>query len=156
MVYFSLWVHYCFEDIYVFLINVAKRRAVLWIRDILSQIRIHTTDLRIMLFSVVTFKMPTKNNFFTVFNYYFLNVHLQYSSKIKSHKDVTKQLFGSYRSNFLSRESLTASQKYAKETLKKEMRGELKAEGREADVTYLSRLTPTGRQPPLSPLFCTG
>ncbi len=56
---------------------------------------IRTTDLtvRILLFSSVTFKMPTKFNFFYVFCLlpYFLKVHLHYSSKIKSHKEVTKQ-----------------------------------------------------------------
>ncbi len=42
--------------------------------------------MRILLFLSVTFKTPTKNA------YSFLKVHLHHSSKIKSHKEVTKQL----------------------------------------------------------------
>jgi hypothetical protein len=57
----------------------------LWIHDI--ALRISTTNLRILLCLSVTFKMPTKNNFFA---YYFLNVHLHHYLKIKSHKEVTK------------------------------------------------------------------
>ncbi len=41
---------------------------------------------RILLFSSLTFKMSTKYYF-----YYFLKVHLHDFSKIKSHKEVTKQ-----------------------------------------------------------------
>jgi hypothetical protein len=55
--------------------------------------RIRTFDqrirLRILLFSSVTFKMPTKNDFF--YAYSFLKVHLYHSSMIKSHKEVTKR-----------------------------------------------------------------
>jgi hypothetical protein len=40
----------------------------------------------------VAFKMPTKNKFFkSFFAYYFLNVILNQSSEIKTHKEVTKQ-----------------------------------------------------------------
>jgi hypothetical protein len=38
-------------------------------------------------------------------------------------------MLGSYRINFLSRESLTVSQKKGKEKLKERMKGEVKAEG---------------------------
>jgi hypothetical protein len=38
---------------------------------------------------VRAFKMPTKNMFY--FADYYLKVHLHQSSKIKSHKEVTKQ-----------------------------------------------------------------
>jgi hypothetical protein len=42
--------------------------------------------------SETLFKTPTKNYFFKCFSaYYFLKVHLHHFSKIKSHKDVTKQ-----------------------------------------------------------------
>jgi hypothetical protein len=65
---------------------------VLWMRDILlavrSNIRIRSL-LRILIFSSVAFKMPTKNN---VFAFYFLKVHFHQSSTIKSHEEVTKQL----------------------------------------------------------------
>jgi hypothetical protein len=48
--------------------------------------------IRILLFSSVTFKMPTKIFFFShsFYAYSFLKVHLHNSSKIKSHQ-VTKQ-----------------------------------------------------------------
>jgi hypothetical protein len=43
-------------------------------------------------FSSVTFKMATKINFSSKFSaYYFLKLHLHHFSKIKSHKEVTKQ-----------------------------------------------------------------
>ncbi len=39
------------------------------------------------------FKTPTKNNFLNnFFAYYFFKIHLHHSSKIQSHKEVTKQL----------------------------------------------------------------
>ncbi len=44
--------------------------------------------LRILLLTSVTFKMATKNYFFA---YYVLKLHLHLFSKIKSHKEVTKQ-----------------------------------------------------------------
>ncbi len=49
--------------------------------------------LRILLLSSVIFKMATKNCFFFLrfFTYYFLSLHLNHFSKIKSHKEVTKQ-----------------------------------------------------------------
>ncbi len=45
--------------------------------------------IRILLFSSLSFKMPAKNRFFnTIFSAcYFLKVHLNYFSKIKSHKE---------------------------------------------------------------------
>jgi hypothetical protein len=51
--------------------------------------RIRTADLRIriLLFSSVADKMPTKNKFFP---YYFFEVNLHQSLKIKSHKEVKK------------------------------------------------------------------
>ncbi len=66
-----------------------------------TDLQIHATDLRIgiwillwiliwiLLFTSVTFKMPTKNNF--LLTYYFLKVHLHYSSKIERHKVTKKQ-----------------------------------------------------------------
>jgi hypothetical protein len=42
--------------------------------------------LWILLFSSVTFKMPTKIIFFNVFAYYFFNEHLHHSSQIKAIK----------------------------------------------------------------------
>ncbi len=54
--------------------------------------RLSTTDLliriRILLFSSVADKQPTKNMFFA---YYFLKVHLHQSSKIKSQKKLQKE-----------------------------------------------------------------
>ncbi len=47
--------------------------------------------IRILLFSSVTFKTSTK-----FFAYYFLKVHLYHFSKLKSHKEVTKQWEGSW------------------------------------------------------------
>ncbi len=44
--------------------------------------------IRIRLFSSLTFKMPAKNLFVTLFSaYYFLKVHLQHFSKIKSQQE---------------------------------------------------------------------
>jgi len=61
------------------------------IHDILVRIRIR---IRILLFSSVTFKMSPKNNCFTsFFAFYFLKYILHPSSKIKSHKEVAKQVF---------------------------------------------------------------
>jgi hypothetical protein len=83
--------------------------AVLGIRDILvptdpdPDLRIHTSDkriripiwiriqirIRILLFSSLTFKMATKNYFFTRFFCslgYYLKVHLHHLSKINNHK----------------------------------------------------------------------
>ncbi len=78
--------------------------AVFRIRNILRRIRIRILNLhldpytrlqiriwiwtRILTFSSVAFKMPTKNNFFSSFfayYRYFLYVHLHQSSKITSH-----------------------------------------------------------------------
>ncbi len=48
--------------------------------------------IRILLFSSITFKTPTKNNLKKSFSaYYFLKVHSHHFSKIKSPKEVTKQ-----------------------------------------------------------------
>jgi hypothetical protein len=55
------------------------------------RIRLHIR-LRIMLFSSVTFKMELKNVSFSVFfAHYFLKLHLYHFSRIKIHKEVTKQ-----------------------------------------------------------------
>ncbi len=72
------------------------RYTVLWIREILARIWIRASDqwvrIRILLFSILTFKTPTKNDFFLIFSaYYFGMVHLHHSSKIKIHKEVTKR-----------------------------------------------------------------
>ncbi len=75
-------------------------RSVFRIRDILVRIRIlgsvpliNGYGTRILHFSSMTFKMPTKN--ISISFYFlclsFLKVPLHHSSKIKSHKDVTKQ-----------------------------------------------------------------
>ncbi len=50
-------------------------------------------QLQILLFSSVTFKIPTKNNFFSprFYAYSFLKLHLHHYSKMKSHKEVTEQ-----------------------------------------------------------------
>ncbi len=61
------------------------------IRDILVRIW-----LRILLFSSVTFKKKTKS----FYAYSFLKVHLHHSSKIKSHKEVTKQYTSRFSSFF--------------------------------------------------------
>jgi hypothetical protein len=70
------------------------------VRDILVRIRVSDQWIRIrfrirlwiLLFSSLTFKTPTKNFvFLNVSAYYFLKVHLNHFSKIKSHKEVTKQ-----------------------------------------------------------------
>jgi hypothetical protein len=56
--------------------------------------RIHASDkwIRILLFSSLTFKRPTRTNFKKSFSaYYFMKVHLHHFSKIKSQKEVTKQ-----------------------------------------------------------------
>jgi hypothetical protein len=46
----------------------------------------------ILLFSSLTFKMPTKNKFKKSFSaYYFLKVFLHHFSKVKSQKEVKKQ-----------------------------------------------------------------
>ncbi len=65
--------------------------------DLWIQIRIHLwirlLIIRILLFSSVAFKMYIKNIFYfiSLFADYYLEVHLHQSSKIKSHKEVTKQ-----------------------------------------------------------------
>jgi hypothetical protein len=65
---------------------------VLWIRDILVGIRISDQWIRILPFSSLTFKTPTKKHFFLSFSpYYSLKVHLHHFNKIKSRKEVTKQ-----------------------------------------------------------------
>jgi hypothetical protein len=58
-----------------------EQEAVLRTHDILVWIRI-------LLFSSLTFKMPTKNKFFVknFFAYYFLKVHLHHFPKIKGQK----------------------------------------------------------------------
>ncbi len=57
--------------------------------------RIRDWRIRILLFSSVTFKMPTKLKiclfFSKFFVYYFLKVHSHHSSQIKSHQEGTKQ-----------------------------------------------------------------
>jgi hypothetical protein len=91
-------------------IRIHQRQApVFRIRDILGRIWILgsvplTTDnksgdsypvqiqLRIFLLWSVTFKTPRKKNIFPkIYAISFLKVHLDHSSKIKSHKKVTKQ-----------------------------------------------------------------
>jgi hypothetical protein len=69
--------------------NSTMLRPVLWIRDILVRNRRLCNWIRNLLFLSVTFNMHTKNYLFA---YYFLKVpvHLHHSSKIKSHKEVTK------------------------------------------------------------------
>ncbi len=76
---------------------------MLRIRDILIRIRIRgSIRLRIMLFSSVTFKMATRNNFFGgIFACYFLKRHLRQFSKIKSHIEVTKQWESRFFLSFL-------------------------------------------------------
>jgi hypothetical protein len=81
--------------------RIRRSKPVFRIRDILVRIRILRSvplnngsgSMQIILFSSVTFKMPTKNNlFFSKFLLLFLlKVHLHNSSKIKSHKEVIKQ-----------------------------------------------------------------
>jgi hypothetical protein len=72
---------------------------VLWIRDILVRIRIHGSgdpclwpmDPDPAIF-VLDLQDANKNLFMLNFSaYYFLKVHLQNFSKIKSHKEITKQ-----------------------------------------------------------------
>ncbi len=74
------------------------KKPVLRIHDILVWIRIRGSMpltngsgsrswIRILLFSSLTFKMPTKNYFFKFSADYFLKVHLHYFSKTKSQKD---------------------------------------------------------------------
>ncbi len=78
---------------------IPARHPVFRIRDILVRIRIRTFDWwirpRILLFSSVTFRTETKNHFFLISFYAsfysFFKVHSHHSSKIKSHKEVTKQ-----------------------------------------------------------------
>ncbi len=68
--------------------------AVLRIHDILVWVRI-----RILLFSSLTFKKPTKKSLKKLFVYYFLKVHLHHFSKIKSqksHKIVGNKVFFYY------------------------------------------------------------
>ncbi len=45
--------------------------------------------------TLVAFKMPKKNSL-SFYAHSFLKVHLHHSSKIKSHKEVTKQSFSSW------------------------------------------------------------
>ncbi len=57
--------------------------------------------IRILLFSSLTFKTPTKNNFFPSFSaFYFLKVHLHNFSKIKSHKEVKNSRNQGFSYNF--------------------------------------------------------
>jgi hypothetical protein len=68
--------------------------AVPWICYIFVHIRIWIRGslyLRILLFSSVAFKIPTKNIFIfqNFLAYFFVKVHLHHSLKIKSHKEVT-------------------------------------------------------------------
>jgi hypothetical protein len=78
--------------------NVHKIQAVLRIRYILVRIRIRTSDQRIrilVIISSVTFKMTTKFFFFflsfLLITFQFLKLHLHHFSKIKSHKEITKE-----------------------------------------------------------------
>jgi hypothetical protein len=67
-------------------------KAVFRIRDILRRIRIWITDPDLdPAFFVNFFKIPTKNEFFSAF-FCLLRYFLHESSKITSHKEVTKQL----------------------------------------------------------------
>jgi hypothetical protein len=59
---------------------------VLRINGILLRMRI-----RILLFSSLTFKTPTQNNFFLSAYYLFFEGNLHHFSKIKSQKEVSKQ-----------------------------------------------------------------
>jgi hypothetical protein len=61
-----------------------------WIRNIMVQIQLRVSDQWILLISLLTFKPPKKTIFRSFSAYYFLNVHLNHFSKIKSHKEVTK------------------------------------------------------------------
>jgi hypothetical protein len=72
--------------------------------------QIHTADLliririlfRILLFSLVAFRMPTKKIFFQIcFASYILKVHLHHSLKIKSPKEVIKQWKSGFFLQFL-------------------------------------------------------
>ncbi len=59
-----------------------------------SGLRIHVSDLwiQILLYSSLTFKTPTKNEFKKSFSaYYFMKLHLHHFSKIESQKEVRKQ-----------------------------------------------------------------
>jgi hypothetical protein len=72
--------------------------SVLWIHEILVRIRIHTSvrmRIRILLFSLVIFKMSTKNYFFLFF-FCLLRFEgkLHHFLKIKSRKEFTKQFLG--------------------------------------------------------------
>ncbi len=60
---------------------------MLWIRDILVQIRIRGSDPAIF---VKTATKKQKKNL-RVFAYYFLKIHLHHFSKLKSPKEVTKK-----------------------------------------------------------------
>jgi hypothetical protein len=71
----------CFSEIYAFW-------AVLRIHVILVWIQIRIQGAMPLLFSSLTFKTPTKTNFFCL---HFLKVHLHNFSSIKSQKEVTKQ-----------------------------------------------------------------
>ncbi len=81
---------------------------------ILVRIRIRATDLRILLgnrillFSSLAFKTPTKNKL-TVFCWlptYFLKVHFHHSSKIKSHEEVKKKLKSSFFLTFFRNDGM--------------------------------------------------
>ncbi len=66
---------------------VAEQRTEFWIRDILLWIR-----MRIRILGSGPFVSANKNIFLLSFSAYsLLKVHLRNSSKIKSHKEVTKQ-----------------------------------------------------------------
>ncbi len=69
--------------------SLPLQKAVLRIRDILVRIWIRTSgeQIRILLFSVSDLQ-GSKKKFFA---FYFLKLQLHHFSKIKSHKEVTKQ-----------------------------------------------------------------
>ncbi len=81
---FKLYMMY--KDRYVLATSVADP----WHYDVNPDPRIHASDkwirIWILLFSSLTFKTPKKTNFLSFSAYYFLKVHLQHFSKIKSKK----------------------------------------------------------------------
>ncbi len=94
----TAWVHFHFLMINVPFNLIFNKRAKCSrsVTFCYGSVRIRTTDLRIRipLFSSMTFKIPTKNNFFSKFSCLtpkLFKVHLHPSSKIKSRKEVTKE-----------------------------------------------------------------
>jgi hypothetical protein len=96
---------------YCQLLSFSKLKVVLRIRDILVRIQILGSVLLTngsssgsgSCSSLSTFTTPTKNNFFSLhfYAYSLLKVHLNHSSKIQSHKEVTKRVEIKVFLNFL-------------------------------------------------------